>query len=560
MLGVGATRVEQRIEAAFGIGVENIVKFEPCESVPFGGVLCLLPFLLEQGLLSYNGYYSEREGGFYDYDSVVLLLSFMYLCRIKNMEKLKHYSPGELGKLLGLDRVPEVRCLRGIVKELTFQKMGQQWSNHLANEWVGEEETNIFYIDGHAGVYHGYLANLGKKHIAGQKLCMPGTMDFWVNNSEGMPYFYVTGEVNEKLIEMMRTQLIDKIGELLPDGPDPVHINEPWFTIVFDREGFSPFFFAQLWTDNRVAVISYNKNVKDKWPEDCFTEVEIETDDGEIVQMPLCEKEIEISGTEFREVRYKCDDGHQTSIITTHPTLSLILIAIDMFKRWCQENFFRYMRLEYDFDKIIQYGIEQIDKNVMVVNPIHSKLTYTIKKLREKINRRYAILSQLIYEHALDEIENTHKNYRKQQKLLSEIEVLKTEEEKLIVERKQIPYKITIGQMPESVRYNKLKSESKLLINIIKMICYRAETSFTNLICAGYKRKNDEKRALFKSIVNLRADILPDYRNNVLTIRLYSLSTNRDNVALQNIITLLNETQTIFPGTNLTLFYKFASF
>ena len=63
-----------------------------------------------------------------------------------------------------------------------------------------------------------------------------------------------------------------------------------------------------------------------------------------------------------------------------------------MFGRWVQENFFRYMRQEYSLDKIIQYGIEQIDDDFKVVNREYSNITYRIKKEREKLFRRKAQL------------------------------------------------------------------------------------------------------------------------------------------------------------------------
>jgi hypothetical protein len=84
--------------------------------------MLLLPFLLANGLLSYKKYYSERLSGYYDFDSVILTLAFMYLCRIKSVEQLKHHSPGEIGKLLGLDRIPEARCLRSVIKEVVAGK------------------------------------------------------------------------------------------------------------------------------------------------------------------------------------------------------------------------------------------------------------------------------------------------------------------------------------------------------------------------------------------------------------------------------------------------------
>lgn len=113
--------------------------------------------------------------------------------------------------------------------------------------------------------------------------------------------------------------------------------------------------------------------------------------------------------------------------------------------------------------------------------------------------------------------------------------------------------------MPEQARYNKLKTESKHLQNIIKIICYRAETSISNLLAPHYQRSSDEIRALVKSIIFTKADLYPDYQTNTLTVRLNSLATPRDNVAVSEICKTLNDYEALFPGTNLKLFFKTAT-
>ena len=125
--------------------------------------------------------------------------------------------------------------------------------------------------------------------------------------------------------------------------------------------------------------------------------------------------------------------------------------------------------------------------------------------------------------------------------------------------RKQTPYKIKIEDMPDNVRYNKLNLESKRFQNIIKIICYRAETSFATLLSSNYKKSINEKKALVKSIINSHADIVPDYQNNTLTVSLYSQSSPRMNDTIKNICNLLNETKTKYPGTNLIMNYKIAT-
>lgn len=560
MIGVGATRIEDRVFAALGIRKAKIF-FEPCESVEYGGVLLLLPFLIANGLLSYKNYYSERLSGYYDFDNVMLSLAFMYLCRIKSIEQLKHFSPGELGKLLGLDRIPEARCMRGIIKEITVQERASQWNAYLSEQWINQEDTCIYYIDGHVKVYHGHLANLGKKHVSRQKLCLPGMVEFWVNNADGLPYFYVTGQVNEKLQEMLTTELVPRLLELTDGRVSQEDLDAdhrlPRFTLVFDREAYSPIFFKHLWENFRIAVITYRKNIKDQWEEEEFNVHDIHTDVKST--MVLCEKQVELNGVELREVRRLTDTGHQTSVITTNYKMSTALIALYMFSRWAQENFFRYMRQEYDIDRIIQYGVNELDKSIMVVNREYSNLTYRLKKLRERIARRQAKLYVLLEKNISDEMEQTGKNIQKQLLLSKEIELFKAKEKDIISQRAQHPYKISIGEMPENIRYNKLKTESKHLQNIIKIICYRAETAIANLLSCYYRKSSDEIRALVKSIIFAKADLYPNYQTNTLTVRLNSLATPRDNLAVREICQTINDYEAIFPGTKLKLVYKTAT-
>ena len=560
MIGVGATRVDDRIFAALGLQQSNI-SFDSCESVEYGGVLFLLPFLLANGLLSYKKYYSKRLSGYYDFDSTILTVAFMYLCRIKSVEQLKHHSPGEMGKLLGLDRIPESRCLRGIIKELSVQERASEWNAYLSEDWINQEETSFYYIDGHVQVYHGHLANLGKKHVSRQKLCLPGMMEFWVNNADGLPYFFVTGQVNEKLQEVITTQLAPRLLDLTNGKISQQELDTdellPRFTLVFDREAYSPSFFRYLWESFRIAVITYRKSVKDKWDEADFSAYDIETEVE--TTMYLCEKEIELNGVKMREVRKLTDSGHQTSVITTNYKIPTVLIALYMFSRWTQENFFRYMRQEYDIDRIVQYGVDKLDQAIMVVNQEYSILTQKLKKLREKKARRQAKLYDLMTENIEGEMEQTGKNIEKQLCFRKEIELLETEEHDLLTLRKQQPYKISIGEMPEHTRYNKLKTESKHLQNIIKIICYRAEASAANLLAAHYKKSSNEIRALVKSVIFAKADIYPDYQTNNLTVRLNSLATPRDNMAVREICQTLNDYEAVFPGTNLKLCFKTAT-
>jgi len=564
---MAATRVEERVSCAFGLLPFNPVRFECCHSIPNGGVLLLLPFLLECGLLSYRKYYDSRHG-YYTFDSLLITLSFFSLLRIKAVEQSKLHNPGEMGRLIGYDRIPEVKKLRGMIHELTFAGHCEDWGKSLATKWINEEEPELYYVDGHVQVYHGSLAELGKKHVSRQRLCLPGMTEFWVNAAEGFPFFFITAQVNEKMIEMLEDAIIPRLLELHPVNENRQRMMDtnpdcPLFTLVFDREAYSPALFGRLWKKHRIAVITYRKHVKDVWDESDFEAVNVNVRLGETV-MELHEKEITLEGHSMREIRRLTVGGHQTSIITTNRLLSMVLIACYMFGRWVQENFFRYMSQEYAFDKIIQYAVDELDKTIMVVNREYSNIQYTIKKSREKLSRLKAGLYELQQSEPNEkEDEKSKDSYKSEgrwfKKILELTEKTKQIEQhinRLIARRKTIKYKIPVGEMPESTRYTKLHQESKYLMNIIKMICYRAETVLANKLAPHFRRSEDEIRALVKAITNLSIDIMPDHENKQLNIMLYPMANQRSQMALSKIIEEVNATQTLYPGTNLMLKFK----
>jgi len=121
------------------------------------GACCVaLPALLLLGLLSKSREMFSMPEGFYPLESIFLLLALMALGRIPSLEALRYVAPGEWGKLMGLDRIPEVRTLRQKITELcSEQGSAQRWGNTLAKQWMAQEPecAGVFYADGHVRVY-----------------------------------------------------------------------------------------------------------------------------------------------------------------------------------------------------------------------------------------------------------------------------------------------------------------------------------------------------------------------------------------------------------------------
>ena len=559
---MATTRTDERINASAGLMLYASTVFESHESISHGGVMLALPALIGQGLLKAIQVYQPLPNGYYGMVHVLLLLAYMNLWRIRNPEQLKQCAPGELGKVMGLDRVPEAKCLRKKISQIVSQNKADQWQQHLATEWIKEQACAFFYVDGHVRIYHGYQAQLSKTFVSRQKLCLAGTTEYWINDVQGMPFISIISNLNDHLTKVIRHEIVP---QLLRHTTSPVLETQlqnnpllPRFTLIFDRAGYDLTLFQQLWNEHRIAIITYRKNVHDKWDPQSFKTQQVKVIQQN-VDMLLCEQPLQAGTLLLREIRKLSDDGHQTSIITTHPLLELAAIAGQMFSRWSQENFFQYMIYNFDFDKMVQYGIQPLAENILVVNPNYSRLCYQLKKNKEKQGRLQAKLYQIIEQNSDAPLETIGELISEQSPLNEQIEYYKTQYEQLLQQRTKTPAKITIKQMPHDQQYNALKKESKLFLNTIKMIAYRAETALLNLIKPYYSNSEEDGRMLLKQIFTSPANIEPDYISEKLYITLHALSTPRYNKALMQLCAELNDTQTEYPGTKLVLYYKVAA-
>lgn len=558
-MGVATTREVERVAASLGLLQEASPVFESANNVCNAGVLFFVPALLAQGLLKATTVYGKLRKGYYGLVSILMVLAFMYLSRIKCPEQLKNCKVGELGKLLGLDRVPEAKCLRYKIDQIVSQGKASEFNEALSREWIGTEASSFFYVDGHVRVYHGYQAHLPKRYVSREKLCLAGTTEFWVNNELGLPYMVVSGELNEKLKDILLSHIVPA---LLRDTAGRVSQSEldrnedlARFTLVFDREAYDVPFFKHLWKEYRIAVITYRKAVKDFWKEADFSDYATLVI-GKAVTMKLSEKAWKEDEVHFREIRKLSGNGHQTSIVTTYREGKIEVIAGKMFSRWSQENFFHYMVQDYDLDKLAQYGVEEVDTSKKVVNPSYKNLAYRMKKKREKLARLKAKMFAKIEGDLDSDLDRVKQIMEQQSEWQENITHYERDLDLLCEERKKTPYYIELKDMPAETRFNKLKVESKLFMNAIRMICYRAETAVANLLSPYYAKSTEEVRMLVKEIIQSDADMIPNYEKKRLTIRLHSLSTPRANRAAKELCAILNDTETIYPATDLILAYE----
>ena len=564
-MGYAATRTSERVAAAMGLLAWAPARFQAACDVPKGGVLLALPALLAVGLLRHTAALYTLPNGFYGIVSIFLLLALMALARIKSMEQLRYVAPGEWGSLLGLDRIPEVRTLRQKL-EILCQQAGRavRWNTALAQEWIaGQCESElIFYTDGHVRVYSGDLTPLPRHYVARERLCLRGTTDYWINAMDGQPFFFVNKEVDPGLLATLRQDLVPWLEIHAPPSAelqqrmqqDP---HQHRFTLVFDREGYSPEFFREM-KQQRIAILSYHKFPGESWPAEEFCDCSLPLAGGEVTRMKLAERGSRLAnGLWVREVRKLSESGRQTSILSTNYRADYTTLAVSMFARWSQENFYKYMRQHYNLDRLAEYGTEPVPELIQAVNPAWRTLDSQIRAKTDTRRRQLALFGVVDLQSSLAQPEVTRYQHKKAH-LRDEIESLNREIDELKKQRKETPHHIPVKDLPESDRFSRLLTERKHFIDTIKLIAYRAETSMALLLRDKLNREEDT-RALLRQIYETEIDLVPDLQTNTLTVRLHHLTQAAHDGAVRHLCNELNATETLFPGTDLKLVYHLGS-
>jgi predicted nucleic acid-binding Zn-ribbon protein len=538
-------------------------EFEAVSDVPNGGVLFALPALLAVGLLHQTDKYFQLPKGYYGLESLFLMLAFLALARLPSLEQLRYCAPGEWGKLLGLDRIPEVRTLRKKLALLADQQQANTWSADLCAHWMGEnpDPAAVLYVDGHVRVYHGHQTRLPRHYVARQKLCLRATTDYWVNAMDGQPFFLLNQAVDPGMLQVLEHEIVPRLEQAIPNQPTPEQLEADAklhrFILVFDREGYSPVFLQTL-KKKRIACLTYHKYPGEDWPQEEFFPGRVNLASGACVDMRLAERGTFLGGKVWvREIRKHTDSGHQTSVLSTDYRSDPGPMAAAMFARWSQENFFKYMREHYGLDRLVDYATEEIPDTTKVVNPAYRRLDGQVRSKRGHLTRKLAAFSAMGLKGEI-EPEKVAAFEQKKAELQEQIEGLTKELDELKAQRKAVEHHITIAELPEAERFKQLSTHSKHLIDTIKMVAYRAETAMAQMAREKMHRQ-DDARSLLRALYSTEADLLPDENAGILTVRVHHQANRCADEVIRHLCTELNQTETIFPGTNLRLVYALVS-
>ena len=526
---------------------EAEVVFESQAAAPFAGALLLIPAIAATGVVDCaRAVYGRLRNGVYGLRATMLVLTLLAFLRKPRPEALKGLSPQALGDVLGILRAPEVKTVRRKLQEIASHRKAYALMRALGRRWIRErdDELGVLYIDGHVRGYHG-KKKIRKAFVTQRRLCMPATVDYWVNDVSGAPIFVVTPKASNSMTKV----LPDLLKELEEIGGGRKG------TIVFDRGGWSPKLFTQL-LKRGWHILTYRKNKPRKHPRKNFVEHKLEIE-GRDLKYSLSERVTKLgNGLRLREIAELRDDGGQTIFVTSLFEPPAALLAFRMFERWRQENFFRYMKENFALDALVDYQAEADDPKRETSNP---KRNEADKRLKEA-SATLAELERAYGAAAAQNVEAKHRTMRgfkiSHSDLGHQIRAAREHLARLKTKRDAVPKTVAIGELIAPGDVVRLSEERKVFTDAIKAAAFRAETAMFAILRPHFKRAEDEGRAFLRAAIHQPGDLIVD--GDVLRVRLAPMSAPRFTVALEALCADLNARDPCFPESSYRLRFEVA--
>jgi hypothetical protein len=555
-------RDDERALARWGLLGEGAAPvFTPGARYPLAGLLLALPALEGTGLLgAARQVYGQLRDGFYGLSATLLTLVFLALAGEPRAEGSTRVPPAALGRVLGLDRAPEVKTIRRKLGELAAAGKAAELVMALARRHAAArpDALGFLYVDGHARVYYG-TRQVQKTHVARLKFPAPATMETWVTGQDGDPVFMVVAEPSDSLAGELR--------RLLPDLRAIVGQGRR-VTVCFDRGGWSPALFADI-TGAGFGLLTWRKGPAPDLPAGQFTTVTCTDDRGRAHEYELADTTVTLPISDgprkgqtvtlrqvTRLVPARAGATRQIHMLTSRTDLPAGQVCWRMSARWREENYFRYARTRFALDALDSYAATPDDPHRMVPNPARKAAAARVRQAETAAQAaeaaRDAALLQLRSPAPGQAAWITNQVINA---LAAPVEAAWRELDEADQAAAAIPSRRPLGELaPDMAR---LDAEVKQITHAIRMAAYNAETALARALHGHYARAGDEAYALIREALTVSGDICPG--NGNLLIRLDPLTAPRRTQALAALCEQLTAAGACYPGTDLVLRYEVKS-
>ena len=552
----------ERVLARWGLLGEGAVPvFTPGARYPLAGLLLALPALEDTGLLeAAREVYGRLKDGFYGLAATLLTLVFLALAGEPRAEGATRVPPAALGRVLGLDRAPEVKTIRRKLGELAGAGKAADLIMALARHHAAARPDTLgfLHVDGHARVCYG-TRDVQKTHVARLKFPAPATMETWVTGQDGDPVFMVVAEPSDSLAGELR-RLLPQLRGIVGQGRR--------VTVCFDRGGWSPALFADI-TEAGSGLLTWRKGPAPDLPAEEFTTITCADDRGREHRYDLAGTTVTLAISEgprkgqtvtlrqvTRRVPARGGGTRQIHALTSRTDLAAGEVCWRLTSRWREENYFRYARTHFALDALDSHAATPDDPGRLVPNPAKKTAAARIRQAeaaaRAAETARDAALLQLRSPAPGQAAYLTNQVINA---LAAPVEAAWQELGQADQAAAATPARVPLGTLaPDMAR---LDAETKQITHAIRMAACNTETALARALAGHYARAGDEAYALIREALTVSGDICPG--SSELLIRLDPLTAPRRTQALAALCDQLTAAGARYPGTSLVLRYEVKS-
>lgn len=553
-------RATERFAASIGGGHQEAPRFEPASRVPYVGLFLALPALGPTKLLpcAKKELGDELKPGFYGLETILLEAVFRALAGEPRTEGATRLDPESFGRILGLDRAPEVKTLRRRHREIAdTDKVGDlleamAFERFQQTKGPADGPVMVLYVDGHTRAYTGGK-KVGKLHSTRLKFPAPATEETWVSDANGDPVMVVMAEPGASLVKEIR-RLLPELRKAIGDDRRVL--------VGFDRGGWSPELFADMEAAG-FDSLTWRKGTTEDVPEKLFGTVTHVDDHGNTREWKAADTTVDFLLSKatgqvltMRQISRivpltKGTGTRQIHILTTVKDLGAGELIYTLGARWRQENYFRYAREHFALDGHPGYGSHDDDPERSVPNPAKDKSHQVVLAARahhEKMNSQAdaALLVANTPPEGASAVLVTNEVINAIHAPVNDAHatVLKAEEAHLAV-----PGRLPLGEVNPGQQV--LETRLKQFTHLIGMSAYTISMSLARDIRTntGYRSAHNEAHALVRKILTQSGDIDPSVPG-YLDITLDPMHTGREAKAAAELCKHLTETETRFPGND----------
>jgi hypothetical protein len=568
VLPAPADRDAERAAARWGKLPHAEPVFAPAARVPLAGLLLAIPALQTTGLLSCAAtVFGSLRNGFYGLDTMLVEGVLRALAGEPRAEGSTRIDPAALGRVLGLDRGPEVKTIRRNITALAATGRAEELLAAMAAAHVTRlEETNpdllaVFYVDGHVRAYQG-ARKVAKTHLSRLKFPAPATVETWISDASGDPVLVVMADPGASLAMELR--------RLLPDLRRAVG-DQRRVLVGFDRGGWSPALFAHMDAQG-FDVLTWRKGSAEDVDPTLFTDLTYTDETGRTHQWRVADTTVDlpvgdddvftmrqvtllVANNKTGRQEHSAASTRQIHILTTRGDLPVEQVIYRMGSRWRQENYFRYARMHFDLDSHDAYATTEDDPTRLVPNPAKKKAHQQVLAARARYERALAATDAALLDAVSPPTGQT-------------VLITNTDHDSLTADRRAaesnldaaqhahraIPARLPLAQVNPGQQV--LDVQTKLISHAIRIAAFNTATALARdvRVHTGYARANHEAHTLIRQALTGSGDIDPS--DDTLTVRLDPLPTQRATTAITQLCEHLTATQTRYPGTDLILRYE----